>query len=1328
MQYEAPITVDTDDTSSQFGKITLHDVGGNIIEIQTPTRRGFKFLGWRFTFIDKGNEMEMNPAPNMMPGHDVIATPIWQINQKADYTIIFWKQKSVVSTAEMNKFPTDSTTYEQYIRNYNYDSSRKISQGADVDTQTSQLIAKHQNDGTFSNYINQSPDPKVSYQYKSAVASDERLRVDGSTVINVFYNRPVITYTVDWLGFSVPSDNSHRSSYTGLQGANIADYYPGFQFDTRYSWRYYESGTGYITNTLIDSFVSIEDGTAFEARTNSNTYNSKVIHFVENAEGNFEVKAEVNLSGSNNFDVTNKFDGYTAKGYRIIARRTNETISAYETRCRVPDVTSSGYRTTNMKNISVGNNRSIQVYHYRDVGYTLEMYAGTATRSDVMLAQYGSATSADIHYGDNVWSTLQKYLESQGVTVGDEPVVKPEKVQNDNTDSDTTNDWTWKGWYMVPNPQSDDTEGRLTQETAATFGDSKTVRIFAVWEAPQCTIRFHDLSNTNPVHELSYNKYSYVSPSDLYDGEQLTKPSIANTLEGTDAAFEFEGWYYDENFSAKYDTDREINRSFDLYARWLLKGRISYKVDIYNTKGEKIGTQTIMVSDAGTYETIGLEQIEGYENTGASKKIYVDADLIEAEVRAYIQDNVGVYQIHCIEDDDNMTEIRNVFLGTTYEEKYVLPPAIEGYMFTGYSRKVTTYDEGHLESKAYQVINKEQDCKSTGAGYLNTPEIIFHYKRIAGNPIEIHYFTENDLGTYTQREEDTIHLSGDAGETINYRNYQKLNEDGTTSSVDYARDDKYPGYYMAVANADLIKTVSSITSRNIVNVYYRRKFCKVEFVNRESNRSMRLTTSPNNPISKITESVKANDTVETPEVFAPVENTFYNQKYTATWYLDGTNTPFDFETPIDHDIVLYAVWGTSSNPWYTLNISGASDTVDYTASAHYITDRKSAISEVITGIKFTYNFSPNGLFAQSGVVVREATQTSLEWDATDSSKFIYQGTYNNNDNETYIVRIVGYYQGEDDRLLGGTDAGKYLGKIKIESVQQRKANNGNWTSVINDTTIKTTPGYLQIYPAKLLIKTDSLEENYNGQEHEKKSGEATITYNIKVVEDGTEKQIPQEKHVTLSADENEGDTWEASLLERDKMQYTITGKIKHTGVAENTIAIGLIHREGETENVEKNYDITYQIGRLIVKQSNEDWTPSGIRITSVDAEVDGGRYSIQVEDTEEHDYRFQVEYDGRVYRYLTHNPQFTTAGYREMKVIVSDPNYSTPKIIELDKNGEKIHVNLYQYGDVIPSGLNLDGLPYIIAIIFSFILFGAVVMFKTKNRERSGSNKIFFWR
>ena len=394
-----------------------------------------------------------------------------------------------------------------------------------------------------------------------------------------------------------------------------------------------------------------------------------------------------------------------------------------------------------------------------------------------------------------------------------------------------------------------------------------------------------------------------------------------------------------------------------------------------------------------------------------------------------------------------------------------------------------------------------------------------------------------------------------------------------------------------------------------------------------------------------------------------------------------------------------------------LEVYGASDEFDYTAQPHNVTERKNNVEDVITDIKFTYNRYSSGTVTTAQV---EKSSSTLSWIGTDRTQFQYIGRYTTS-GTTYQVTIRGHYHLSDkseDTPVGGVDTGMYNGQITIDSVQQQRVyNNGTLssvTSILSSTTVKSSPGYVLIKPAEMKITTDSMEDGqykYNGQDQTKKSGKITINTNGTI----TENPI--------------GEGPEVNLLGDDKMTYEFTGKQKDAGTSANTIDITSITtaRTG-TVDASQNYRITYELGRLIVRESDDDWEVSGVVITSVDAEVDGQWHGITVEDTENHNYRFLVKHGEEVYRYATQNPRFNTSGYRRLEVIVVNPNYSTPKTILYDKDGDLIHVKLGS-NDVIPSGLVQHGLPYIILTIFSFILVGTVVVFRTKNKERSGSEK-----
>lgn len=209
LEFRAPITVNADEADENFGAIRLKQSDGATIDIDPPKREGYQFKGWQFTYMEHGVEIEMD-APDKMRGHDIKATAVWEANQMVDYTIVYWQQKAVVKSDDMAKYPVDTNTYNSLIENYNYADYKVVTKGAKIGSKTSDLIAELEADTSDSGIKNKYPDTgKITYIYESSVGSSGELKIDGSTTINVFYNREIITYNVNWSGVSITDDVSH---------------------------------------------------------------------------------------------------------------------------------------------------------------------------------------------------------------------------------------------------------------------------------------------------------------------------------------------------------------------------------------------------------------------------------------------------------------------------------------------------------------------------------------------------------------------------------------------------------------------------------------------------------------------------------------------------------------------------------------------------------------------------------------------------------------------------------------------------------------------------------------------------------------------------------------------------------------------------------------------------------------------------------------------------------------------------------------------------------------------------------------------------------------
>ncbi len=1260
--YGSDITVNAD------GSMVYTDTEGNIGYIQAPIKTGYDFEGWSFSYQVDGIEVAID-TPTSMPSYDIKATGNWETNMMADYTVIYWMQKSHVEPEKMTSVP--SSANDELISNYDYYSSVIVGEAALVGTSTTDLINQLTTTGNPENIkkYNGTDIVNVTYNYVNSIASTDTVKIDGSTIINVYYNREVITLNVNWSGVSGVTPNSdvnHLEQYVGLEGATIEDYYPNFNFDTNYLWTYTQNGTN-TSNTYIEAFTDFDNVMNFTAnnKVNSTRY---VVHFVENEDGTYSPKAVINLSSNaGTFVISHKFKGHSATKYYQVNNSNGANTTSYY---NVATNTSSGTR------ITIRDNRTIQVYHSKNSGYQINMYYGAATGSTDRM---GSIT--DLKYKDKVWTSIKNNTQYVDASKDYEPYPEymPTKVRQDNTDADPNNDWIWKGWYTIPNPNFNYYEqaelSKLSDENNPEMVDSTSYRVFAVWQPTQCTITFVDNSKDeqgnkiNEDHTLQYDRYSYVSESELYDGTTLTPPIIKNTLEGTTAQYIFDGWYYDSSLTVKYEENRMINENITLYAKWKLVGDVCYLVTLYNTNGEIVGYEIVEINAAGTYAVLGLLDVDGNERTGATKRVYVDSDLITEWVTAYLAEDVWIYQVYAI-DETTGQQIHAGFLGTSYAEKVITYPTIDDYMFNGYSKK----DDNERENKPYQIIVKETDYYSTGTGYVQVPRVYFYYTKSTDIPITINYYLENLDGTFTKVEDDTQIITGDIGETIDITNVLGIN---------YADENKYEHYYLSSPDEELKTTVSANYDDNVVNVYYKRNYYTVTYRNLETRYTMYTDSSLSISNNTITKKVKYGDTVRKPEFVGRYYN--YNINYYPTWYRNYTtgnygaytySNEYIFPQIVTQDITLYASWSTNAPSSVKIEVTD--------------TD----LSTLYNG----QNQSIDGYFGTDAIEVKfngsNVTNESITW---SNDQFIYTGTaiYNY---RPYYIEVTGTYNLDST----SPDCGTYDGEIVITSYRYGTTS----YNITNDVEIYESdllPGKLSIIPMPLEINTLGKHKEYDGAELTNYQGNVVIN---------------SEDTINISSI---NETSLVNLLETDVLNYTYTGSQTVVGSSENSLSY-TITREGV--DVSGNYLVTENYGLLEVEQAQyQNWTPV-VTINSVDVEIEEGNttyYSLDINTADVNDVIY-VEYNGVIYPYDTRNPRFKDVGNYEMKIIVENPNYDGSYVIEtyIDEDGNTVKPHVRLWSNVViptPTGISESNLPYIIIATFGMVIATMIITFVKRKRE-----------
>jgi hypothetical protein len=202
---------------------------------------------------------------------------VWTANN-TNYTVVFWKQSV-----------NDSKNAAEAAKTYDYAESavRTAASGATVSPTTA--------DGN-KNYPN--------FHYNSGKSVSVVVKGDGTTILNVYYDRNLLTIDFHRNGQSGAEDGE----YTGLYGQTLAQ--NGYTWPSNHRWTQNASSPYGTTLTFLDAFI-FDNLTNFGSSTYINTYaqslsgTAQIIHYKENLDGTWAVANTCTTSGGT-FYFTNK--------------------------------------------------------------------------------------------------------------------------------------------------------------------------------------------------------------------------------------------------------------------------------------------------------------------------------------------------------------------------------------------------------------------------------------------------------------------------------------------------------------------------------------------------------------------------------------------------------------------------------------------------------------------------------------------------------------------------------------------------------------------------------------------------------------------------------------------------------------------------------------------------------------------------------------------------------------------------------------------------------------------------------------------------------------
>ena len=377
----------TQSSGAEYTAPVFYKTGQTTVAPAVPKRTGFTFLGW-FTEAEGGTQYSFGSELT----EETKLYAHWQINQQSTYTVIVWMQNVGDSK--------DTTNNAE--KKYDYYTTRTLTGN----------IASTISVPTSNQYGTGISREGFHYSWNDN-SSEKIIMADGSTVLNIYYDRNLITFRFYKNGNNTgaPGYNSiHNQTgnnitvMTGLYGQKLSDNgysWPAGTSTSAYRWSFYTRTNSTSGMSYLGQFVYPEGYGLTSTNEVCFYYVGSASYYVEfyqqDINGNYvtgdyapgdERNGFIDLGASNGgtFTFANKYNGFEVKQYR----------------------TRGYYGWNSWNTISVGNttqvNSSMQI-RYERKSYNLVYMDGSSTlktesiKYEAPLASYASYVPENVPEG-----------------------------------------------------------------------------------------------------------------------------------------------------------------------------------------------------------------------------------------------------------------------------------------------------------------------------------------------------------------------------------------------------------------------------------------------------------------------------------------------------------------------------------------------------------------------------------------------------------------------------------------------------------------------------------------------------------------------------------------------------------------------------------------------------------------------------------------------------------------------------------------------------------------------------------------------------------------
>ena len=596
----------TGDPNQDFYETFLY--GTNQSTPAQPNIPGKIFQNWEY--VDESGVAHVW-TPGVQPGKDMVVSAKYDVPFQASYRVNYWYQK-----------PTDEVDLADDQKTYNL-----------IDTEV-----KVQNVNTAVVYDTTARETKYMKYNSAKTAADNNGKTvsgDGETVVNVYYDRPVMTITKVYYDMDTNAED-HRESYRGIYGHSTKDVPV---LDKKFRWTS-PTDSQFSTENIISSFTErykfmVDDyHIEFHARVLAPETVRKIyaVYHYQNIDGTWtrDMRKEKSLletySFSSFYYIFGNSDSYTNVFYYYTNSEDEFTTNVDASN---PDL--KPY-TPNLHVDLVRNNQIIGDYDGDGVAY-LHLYK---KRNEFTL-RFANANNNSVRllFGTPLNSEIS----------GLSNPIKPANVPAH---------YVFAGWYTVSSMYD---ETKLSDKATM---PSRDMVLYAKWEEPHIKVTVEGNGATSAL------------PSVIDIPKMGSVHKDLPTIPSKDGYW-FAGWFKDAAFTQPFDVNESLAQDTTIYAKWVGRQQANWEIRYVDEAGRVLASSVTGIGNLYSVLFENALSIRDYAPDFASKNLTLSS-ANDTNVLTFVYGKIRTYWVtednHNLKDPEYGTKPAEKFEGYTLIRTY----------------------------------------------------------------------------------------------------------------------------------------------------------------------------------------------------------------------------------------------------------------------------------------------------------------------------------------------------------------------------------------------------------------------------------------------------------------------------------------------------------------------------------------------------------------------------------------------------------------------------------------------------------------------------------